>query len=51
MCILITMKTTTSTTVAKTTKLTKEQRAEVKSLIDDSGYSRSDAVKLVLAGG
>ena len=33
------------------TKLTKEQRAEVKSLVEDSGYTRADATKIVLAGG
>ena len=32
-------------------RLTPEQRAEVRSLVEDSGYSRADAVKIVLAGG
>jgi hypothetical protein len=32
-------------------KLTKEQKAEVKSLVEDSGYTRADAIKIVLAGG
>ena len=31
--------------------LTKEQRAIVKSLIEDSGYTRADAIQIVLAGG
>jgi len=37
--------------VKKTTKLTPEQRAAIKSLIEDSGYSPAEARALVLAGG
>lgn len=32
-------------------KLTKEQRAAVKSLVEDSGYTRAEAIAIVLAGG
>ena len=31
-------------------KLTKEQRKQVKSLVEDSGYTRAEAIALVLAG-
>lgn len=31
--------------------LTKEQRIVVKSLIEDSGYTRAEAIQIVLAGG
>jgi len=31
--------------------LTKAQKLEVKSLVEDSGYRRSEAIKIVLAGG
>lgn len=33
-----------------TPKLTADQRAQVKSLILDSGYTRAEAIALVLAG-
>lgn len=32
-------------------KLTKQEAAAVRSLIEDSGYSPADARKIVLAGG
>jgi len=32
-------------------KLTSEQRREVRSLVEDSGYTRADAIRIVLAGG
>ncbi len=33
------------------TKLTKAERAYVKSLIEDSGYTRAEAIDIVRAGG
>ena len=37
--------------MATKVKLTPKQRAEVKSLVEDSGYSRAEAIQIVLAGG
>lgn len=32
-------------------KLTKEQRRQVKTLMEDSGYTRAEAIAIVLEGG
>lgn len=42
---------TIRTTTKKRARLTKEQAREVRSLIEDSGYTRAEAVAWVLAFG
>lgn len=39
------------TSNARSQRLTREQSREVRSLVEDSGYSRADAVAIVRAGG
>jgi hypothetical protein len=45
------VKTRSQKSGVRSQKLTKEQRRAVKSLIEDSGYTRAEAIAIVLAGG